>query len=262
MSTKPISPERLAANRANAANSTGPRTAEGKAHSSQNARKHTFNPEYFAVVRLEAPEALANLVADAVDYYQPADSQERFAVERIALAQQEILRCAALQSGFFTTCLEEATERAGTPLVLRNAEMTRGLDVTVGQNRSYWLAEGFNRRVAKSNNSFVLVLRQQAQAERLYRRAIEEFDRLRARPQAPSIPPADKIKNEPIPNPQPEETKAPVTPEAKSAEPPAAPLPTSTTARNPSTPGRPATDPRSATGTDGRKGAAPPRKAL
>jgi hypothetical protein len=184
MSTKPISPERLAANRANAANSTGPRTPEGKARSSQNARKHTFDPAYYAVVRLESPEALANLVADAVDYYQPADSQERFAVERIALAQQEILRCAALQSGFFTTCLEEATERAGTPLVLRNDEMTRGLDVTVGQNRSYWLAEGFNRRVAKSNNSFVLVLRQQAQAERLYRRAVEEFDRLRARRQA------------------------------------------------------------------------------
>ena len=37
---------------------------------------YIFDPAYYAVVRLESPEALANLVADAVDYYQPADSQD------------------------------------------------------------------------------------------------------------------------------------------------------------------------------------------
>src|ERR1017187_9180631 len=36
----PLSPEQLAANRANAAKSTGPRTPQGKARSTQNARKH------------------------------------------------------------------------------------------------------------------------------------------------------------------------------------------------------------------------------
>ena len=48
-----VSPKRLAANRANAAKSTGPRTPQGKAHSSQNARKHIFTASTFAVVRLE-----------------------------------------------------------------------------------------------------------------------------------------------------------------------------------------------------------------
>jgi hypothetical protein len=37
---KPISPQRLAANRLNATKSTGPRTPEGKSRSSQNARRH------------------------------------------------------------------------------------------------------------------------------------------------------------------------------------------------------------------------------
>src|ERR1035438_3434692 len=46
-------PGRLAANRANALKSTGPRTPEGKASSSQNARKHGFTAANYAVVHLE-----------------------------------------------------------------------------------------------------------------------------------------------------------------------------------------------------------------
>jgi len=54
MSHRPVSPKRFAANRANAAKSTGPRTPAGKARCSQNARKHIFTGSTFAVVRLEA----------------------------------------------------------------------------------------------------------------------------------------------------------------------------------------------------------------
>ena len=49
----PVSQEQLAANRANAAKSTGPRTTQGKARSAQNARKHGFTVSTFDVVRLE-----------------------------------------------------------------------------------------------------------------------------------------------------------------------------------------------------------------
>ena len=63
--TKPVSKERLAAGvpsgPANAQNSTGPRTPEGKTRSSRNSRKHGFAAAKFAVVRLEELDSLENL---------------------------------------------------------------------------------------------------------------------------------------------------------------------------------------------------------
>ena len=84
---KPISDKKLAANRANAAQSTGPRFPEGKARSAQNSRKHGFTASTFTVVRLEEIDEVERLRDDAIAFYQPLNSQELFAVERIALAQ-------------------------------------------------------------------------------------------------------------------------------------------------------------------------------
>src|ERR1017187_8134380 len=67
-----VSPEQLAANRANAAKSTGPRSPEGKTRSAQNARKHGFTASTFAVVRLEDLDEVANLRDDLVAFYQPS----------------------------------------------------------------------------------------------------------------------------------------------------------------------------------------------
>jgi hypothetical protein len=53
------------------------------------------------------------------------------------------------------------------------------IEVTRAQNRNFLLGDGFHR-MAREANSFSLLLRYQAQAERHYRRAIEEFDRLKA----------------------------------------------------------------------------------
>src|ERR1035437_9715121 len=50
---QPVSDKQLAANRANAARSTGPRSPEGKSRSAQNTRKHGFTATTFADVRLE-----------------------------------------------------------------------------------------------------------------------------------------------------------------------------------------------------------------
>ena len=84
---KPISDKKLAANRANAAQSTGPRFPEGKARSAQNSRKHGFPASTFTVARLEEIDEVERLRDDAIAFYQPLNSQELFAVERIALAQ-------------------------------------------------------------------------------------------------------------------------------------------------------------------------------
>jgi hypothetical protein len=53
------------------------------------------------------------------------------------------------------------------------------IEITRAQNRNYALGVGFHR-VARQSNSISLMLRYQAQAERQYRRAVEEFERLKA----------------------------------------------------------------------------------
>jgi hypothetical protein len=84
-------------------------------------------------------------------------------------------------------------------------------EITQAQNRNYLFAEGFHR-LNKYSNSFTLFLRYQAQTERLYRRAIEEFNRLKAL--------RHELPNEPILDTQPEETETVNMPQPNPAKPP------------------------------------------
>ena len=201
----PISPKQLAANRANSAKSTGPRTAPGKARSAQNARKHGFTASTFAVVRLEDLQEVAHLKEDLVALYQPVNSQELFAIERIALTQQALLRAARLEAGLFTTCLNEACDCLGTPITLMNPELAGDgdIEITRAQNRNYLLGEGF-QQMARKSNVWSLFLRYQAQAERHYRRAVEELERLKA---IRGVSPNEATPNEAIFEAQPEQNE-------------------------------------------------------
>jgi hypothetical protein len=201
MPPKPTSEKQLAANRANARRSTGPRTPEGKARAAQNARRHGFTASTFAVVRLEELDEVQQLTDDLIAVYHPINSQELFAIERIALAQQAILRAARLESGLFTASLDEALDRRGDPVTPMSNELTGDLEVTRAQNRNFALAAGFHRLVSRAN-SWSLFLRYQAQAERHYRRAVDEFLRLKAlRPT-----PKQELPNEPILPAQPQQS--------------------------------------------------------
>jgi hypothetical protein len=193
---KPASPKQLAANRANAAHSSGPKTPEGKARSAQNSLKHGFTASTFAVVRLEDLQEIAHLKFDLVSVYQPVNSQELFALERMALSQQAILRAARLESGLFTTSLNETLDSNDHPFTPMSKELAGdgSIEITRAQNRNYCLADGFLRLVRQSNG-WSIFLRYQAQAERQYRRALEDFDRLKAlRHDLPN----EELPNEPI----------------------------------------------------------------
>jgi hypothetical protein len=180
-SKPPISEKRLAANRENAQRSTGPRTPEGRARSSRNAVKHGFRASSFAVVRLEDLDEVEKLKADAVACYRPVNSQELVAVERIAMAQQQIFRGGRLDAGMFTSALNDVLDRTNNPILPMDPDMVGDgdIEITRVQNRNYCIAEGF-RRIAKESNAIGLMLRYRAQAEREYRRAVEDFDRLKA----------------------------------------------------------------------------------
>jgi hypothetical protein len=78
-------------------------------------------------------------------------------------------------------------------------------EITMAQNRNYLFAEGFHRINKYSPSSFTLFLRYQAQTERMYRRAVEEFERLkRLRHELPNEPilEAQPEANEPLGTPE------------------------------------------------------------
>ena len=177
-------------------------------------RKHTFVAENFTVVRLEEIDAISNLRDDLIATYQPVNSQELWAVERIALAQQALNRCTRMEAGMYTACLNEALDPDGRPLRLMNLEMVEDIDVTRAQNRNFILYEGLSRLNQKSSD-IVVFLRIQAQTERLYRRAAEDFERIRKL--------RKELTNQPNFQPQPEETKPVEPPKTNPPDPPAAP---------------------------------------
>jgi hypothetical protein len=98
-----ISPEKLAANRANGKRSAGPTTPEGKARSSQNSRKHGF----FARQPLPPGEegaklwqAYGDLVAGIWEYYQPVGYMEGLLTEKIVTESIRFSRLLAFESEY------------------------------------------------------------------------------------------------------------------------------------------------------------------
>jgi hypothetical protein len=203
----------IAANRINAQKSTGPRSAAGKTQSTLNARKHGFAGSTFTVVRLEDLKALDHLRQDAVDLYRPVNSQEIFAVERIALCQMALLRVARLESGMLTSCLDRTLGPDGEDICFMSAQLAGDgdIEITRAQNRNFALSAGFHMNTQKPH-TWELFLRYQTQTERQYRRAIEDFERLRAL--RPELDELEETPNEPNSAPQPEATKPDPVPES------------------------------------------------
>jgi hypothetical protein len=85
---RPTSPEKLAANRAHAQRSTGPKTPEGKEKSKFNAVKHGLTSRYFPAV-IEAGTAewdeLEAVRTDLLSHCQPVGPIEELLLEKITI---------------------------------------------------------------------------------------------------------------------------------------------------------------------------------
>jgi hypothetical protein len=167
-----------------------PEPINGAAAGAPTIRKHIFTSSGFAAMRVEETEALANLKADLVALYRPVNSQELFAVERIALAQHSLMRTYRIEAGLVSLGLEAALDVPGVP---------DSSQITASQNHNYWMASGFRQSLSKSSD-WQLLLRYQAQCEVLGRRATEEFERLRALRRV--LPEQILIEPEPAPAPE------------------------------------------------------------
>ena len=181
-----------------------------------------FRAADFAVIRLEDFQEIARLEADLVSVYRPVNSQETVALRRMALAQQAIFRAYRLEAGLCASAMNEFCDGRGDLTLVMNAQFVGDgdIEITHGQNRNVAFAEGFQRMVARSD-VWTVFLRYQAQAERNYRRALEEFERLRAlrpelaSPQPPPDAPVPPVRRSPevrpFPNaPQRNQSPAPI----------------------------------------------------
>lgn len=79
-------------NRINAAHSTGPRTPEGKAIASQNARKHGLSIQRHVLLPTEDPAQYEALRADLHAIYHPQSDRESVAVDDLAQCRWAIQR--------------------------------------------------------------------------------------------------------------------------------------------------------------------------
>lgn len=94
---KTISDKQLAANRANAQRSTGPRTAEGKARCAQNRTTHALTGAH-AILPGEDPAAFERLKTALLDEYQPQTETEAHLVDEMAHNQWKLRRAESMEN--------------------------------------------------------------------------------------------------------------------------------------------------------------------
>jgi len=94
---KMASEKQIAANRANAAKSTGPRTPAGKAIVSRNGARHALLAKSF-VLRSECPERFETFVESFYAEYNPSTPTETALVDTMATARWRLIRMSNLEA--------------------------------------------------------------------------------------------------------------------------------------------------------------------
>jgi hypothetical protein len=141
----------IAASRRNALKSTGPRTAEGKAASSQNARK---NREL--ILPFEDEHAYRALASDLRRDLAPQTPTESILVENIIAAAWRLRRARTLEAGLYYA----------------NLPAGPGRDATLESALAY-------RRDCQQYGSFDSMSRHESRLERHLHRALHALERLR-----------------------------------------------------------------------------------
>ncbi len=108
-----ITEKQIAANRRNAAHSTGPRTEEGKQIVSQNALKHGLLAREVVVSvgdGAENRQEFDAMLLDLKDYFAPQGVLEEILVEKIAVAYWRLRRAHRFEVGVIRDNLDNATD--------------------------------------------------------------------------------------------------------------------------------------------------------
>jgi len=200
----PASVNRLAANRANAQKSTGPRTAEGKAASSKNALRHGLTAKT-VVLDVEDPAEYEAFRTKIIDSFAPAPGPEQLLTEELADALWRLKRAQRIETAAFDHYLdtikreiypEDAAARAaleseiglGVVIGEEYAEAFQKLFRYVGTSERYYLrlqAQLLKLQAERHRNGFVSSRREQP-ANTSNTSAVPRPQIVRAKPEEPS----------------------------------------------------------------------------
>jgi len=212
MFTKPISEKQAAANKANAAHSTGPRSAQGKSASAQNATSHGLCSASIAVHHWESQAEFDRMRSEYLDLFKPVNRPELDLVDRLVDSTWRRNRGVSME----TTLLNLEIEEMGDEVRQKYEEVGDGL---------LRVSLAFLKR--HGEGVWDSLTRHITAAERGYQRAMRELRELRtedsiARPDtqpeidhtAPETPPKSEITNQThprTPNPAPTAIQTPRT---------------------------------------------------
>jgi hypothetical protein len=164
--------KQIQANRRNALQSTGPRTPEGKAISSQNALKSGIDAQSH-IIRGEDPASLADLTAQYLHDHHPQSAAERALIDILIDAEWTLRRLRKGEAQLWETqfaAIEQTHNRfhPGSPLP-----------------ENHLLGQAFKN----INETFARLERRRDSLQRAYHRALQDLRQLQdGRPQ-PSDPP-------------------------------------------------------------------------
>jgi hypothetical protein len=189
MATQTVSPAQLAANRENAQLSTGPRTEEGKARSSQNARVHGLFSKWL-VLDGEDRAQFDALLADLREDLQPQGYVEETLVHDIARNRWRLARLMRWEWTSQQAKMNEAAEELDLP-------------TSVTAVRAF-------RILAEQTKLLPLYLRYENMFNRQFNRCLDTLRKLQSerkenkKPQLSENPPESPVQNKPIPAPPPQ----------------------------------------------------------
>jgi hypothetical protein len=105
----PSTPRKIAANRANAQKSTGPKTPEGRARAAQNSVKHGLNSER-VLIPGEIPADFGELRQALLDEFQPATPDQALLFEHMVAAAWRLRRIRRIETAMFDALLTHHEE--------------------------------------------------------------------------------------------------------------------------------------------------------
>jgi hypothetical protein len=171
---RPVSRRRLAANRANARKSTGPRTAAGKRRVSRNAIKHGLCAMFGARLPSESDATFSVFINELEEDLRPRTTLQNVLFPQIANLLWRLERLPQAQADIFTEELPKAAKRGGETL-----------------SPAQILARRFSD---DRNNGFILLDRYERTMRNALLRLLKQFDQLAKRTQ--SDDPDDRVPRE------------------------------------------------------------------